>query len=294
MGIDRHHAVVLIREHAYKPLPETVHLIGRQTVRLTQEQVEQLCREAGVAPVSVPITIDRETRLSQADPSKEYISDNTFFGMLGVKNLVIIDHSDYEGASVIIDLNCNIPDEYRGSAEFVFGGSVCDNVFDPAMYIRNMAELLKPGGRLVDQNIVTDHYHPYAILPPAWYFDYFNINRFSDCKLYILECTPPAVYAYFVDVTENTRKISNFTSRDTETANGIFLIAEKGKGSTSTVSPIQDQYRTAQQWATYRNYLEEIRKSPRPVFEFIMECDNDSSEYPPRQIPGYRFVGKLW
>ncbi len=241
MGIDYHHAALLIREHSFRPLPETVHLIGRQTVRLTYSEVADLCNQYSVTPVKTAIEIDRSTVNAKASPI-EYMTDASFFKMLGVKNVYAIDHSPYEGADIILNLNDKIPWRRREIADFVYGGSVCDNVFDPARYLKNVASLLKPGGRLLDQNITTNHYHPYAMLPPQWYMDYFVINGFADCKIYIIECSDPLNF-YALEITEDDELIPNFQSSDIANAVGIFLIAERGSASTIDRNPTQDQYR---------------------------------------------------
>ena len=35
-------------------------------------------------------------------------------------------------------------------------------------------------------NMYSNNYAPYAILPPLWFLDYFVVNGFTDCKIYIL------------------------------------------------------------------------------------------------------------
>jgi 2-polyprenyl-3-methyl-5-hydroxy-6-metoxy-1,4-benzoquinol methylase len=63
-----------------------------------------------------------------------------------------VDVSPYEGAEVIHDLNQPLPDRLRGTADFIVDGSVLDNVFDPATGLRNLTEMLRPGGRLLMSN----------------------------------------------------------------------------------------------------------------------------------------------
>ena len=291
MGIDYHHAALLIREHRHKPLPETVYLVGRQTVRLTYGQVVALCRERDVVPTPVDIEIDHSTRHAQTD-GEEYMTDTTFFKMLGVKNVLAIDHSDYEGAEIIANLNQEIPQHLHQIADFIFGGSVCDNVFDPAMYLRNVSRMLKPGGRLLDQNIITNSYHPYAILPAIWYYDYFVINKFADCKIYIIECSEPLNF-YGLEVEDKSDITVSFIPRDIAHAVGIFLIAERGADSTLEVSPSQDQYRGADEWLRYRENLRSIKASSRPYFPLFNPPEEQLANSPPLAIPGYRFLGRL-
>jgi hypothetical protein len=47
--------------------------------------------------------------------------------------------SPYEGAEIIHDLNRPVPDKLKESADFIVDGSTLDNVFDPAMVLRNFA-----------------------------------------------------------------------------------------------------------------------------------------------------------
>ena len=167
-----------------------MHTVGRLVVGLDFNRAVELFDKCGVERADVKIEIDRETLESRIFAEKhglELINDRTFFGMLGVKNVRAIDINPYEGASIIWDLCKPIPDELAETVDFVVGGSTLDNVFDPAQYMRNIARLLRPGGRLFEINIYVDRMRPYVILPPPWYFDFFVVNQFEDCKVYVVE-----------------------------------------------------------------------------------------------------------
>ena len=194
----------------FRPLPETVHLIGRQTVQLSHRQMIEILHKHGLTPAPVPIDIDRTTSYAIAS-GQDFISDQTFFGLLGVERVRAIDHSDFEGADIILDLNNPIPAEFAGTAQFVYGGSVLDNVFDPAAYIRNIACLMASGARLIDQNVASFHFHPYLIPSPAWYFDYFVLNGFDDCKVYFVQAGA-ITYLYGLELDADDSLIGDFGS----------------------------------------------------------------------------------
>jgi hypothetical protein len=63
-----------------------------------------------------------------------------------------------------------LPGKLRNLADFIIDGSTLDNVLDPAMAIRNFAAMTV--------NMYSNHYEPYAILPPLWYPDFFVVNKF--------------------------------------------------------------------------------------------------------------------
>jgi hypothetical protein len=291
MGISFFHAELIIREHKFRPLPKTVHLLGRQTVELTEQQIVAMLDKHGLHPSSVPIEIDRTTSFAIAS-GQEFISDATFFGLLGVEKIRAIDHSDFEGADIILDLNKPIPTDLAGTAEFLYGGSVLDNVFDPAAYIENMARLLGPGGRLIDQNIASFHFHPYVITSPAWYFDYFILNGFEDCKIYFVQ-GGAVRHLFGLEFNPGDPFISDFGSAGIGSPFGVAIIAEKGPQSSWDRIPSQDQYREATEWAVFQANLDRIKRSARQYEIFSRPLAMDMARAPLRWSKSFSYLGVL-
>jgi SAM-dependent methyltransferase len=291
MGISAIHAELIIREHKFRPLPKTVHLLGRQTVQLDYRQMSAMLDRHGIAPAAVAIEIDRTTSLAIAS-GQEFISDVTFFGLLGVTKIRAIDHSDFEGADIILDLNQPISADLAAAAEFVYGGSVLDNVFDPATYIKNIARLLAPGGRLLDQNLGSFHFHPYLITAPAWYFDFFVLNGFDDCKVYFIQAGN-VPHLYGLEFAPDDPFISDFGSAGIGTPFGIAIIAEKGGQSTWDRVPSQDQYRDAVEWAAYRANLVRVKGAARRYEIFGCPSAMDLARAPLRWSKSFRYLGAM-
>jgi hypothetical protein len=265
MGIDPLHAKLLILEHAARPLPETVHLLGRQTVSLTFEEALNLITSTGVEPKVSAVELDTQTRGAQAS-SRQLISDRTFFGLLGASQVLAIDHSDYEGADIIIDLNAPLPAEHQLSVDFLYGGSVLDNIFDPAAYLRNISRLLRPGGRLFEQDVLSHHHHPYCLITPAWIFDYCVVNRYSSCTIYVAEYSAGGFTQMYGLNASADELISDLGPARGMLPMGIIFVAEKGEHSTADVSPIQDQYRTEEAKRQYRDAFAAMKRPLLPRF----------------------------
>ena len=291
MGISALHAELIVREHKFRPLPSTVHLLGRQTVQLSHQQVLDILDKHAVTPAAVPIEIDRATSFAIAS-GQDFISDTTFFGLLGVAALRAIDHSDFEGADIILDLNKPIHDDIVGTVKFLYGGSVLDNIFDPATYIKNIARLLTPHGRVIDQNLGSFHFHPYVITSPAWYFDYYILNGFDDCKVYFAQAGA-VTHFYGLDFDPGDPFISDFGSAGIGSPFGIIIIAEKGANSSWNLVPSQDQYRDAEEWTTFRTNLERARSSARHYEAFASPSPSDLARVPLRWNKSFRYLGVM-
>lgn len=270
MGIGTHLVEALIRERAYRPIVGETVLIGRQTVYHTAPAILDLLHSHGIdtgSTTAADIEIDRRTidRL-EAFAGQDLISDAALFRLLGVPKVSALDHSAYEGAEIVHNLTTPLPPRLRSCADFIVDGSTLDNVFDPAMVIRNFAEMLKPGGRLVTTNVFGDYGEPYVIIPPLWFADYFVMNGFSDCKVYIVAYGDASVGESDDVFTINLDALAadNVSPFVCPRMMATIVVAEKGPRSTSHIRPTQRQYRPLPERAAYLANLETIARSPRP------------------------------
>ena len=278
-------------EHKYRPLPKTVHLLGKQTITATLDGIRRVMTESGVQPRDVEVTYDNLTR--QAGGAEPSISDNTFFALFGVETVRAIDHSDFEGADIVFDLTKDLPPEHESSVDFIFDGSVMDNVFDPASAIQNVARLLKPGGRYIGINIATTRWLPaYVAFNPYWFFDFFVANNFADVKIYMLDfrdyrhdATWLEAEVYLLDAGADHRNVHNFPI--SPGASSMMIIAEKADDSTWNERTSQGVYRLDEEWRTFDRNLERVKASPRPVVHFRKQANNKGG------TNGFTYVGTI-
>lgn len=253
------------REHAYRPITGDVLFIGRQTTYFTPAQLIAHLRSHGNAVDRSAIEIDRTT-IGRRRFNGESVTDRSIFRALGNNNVKALDVSSYEGAEIIHDLNQPISAELHGIADFIIDGSTLDNVFDPAMMIRNLTDLLRPGGRLLMINAWSTHETAYTLCSPGWFFDYFVESRFAECKVYVSVSAGRSKNAYWLDpdcVAEHGRSASwAFPSLWRRPCTVVF--AEKSATSISVATPIQAHYSSDVVWNNYLRNLEVIRNSTRP------------------------------
>jgi hypothetical protein len=103
-------ARLIIREHLYKPIQGNVLTLGRQTIAMTYEQLIELSQQEGFLISEddlkrITVSQDQKTRVGKGTG---YISDDVFFSLFGIRQIHVMDVSDYEGADIIHNLNMPI------------------------------------------------------------------------------------------------------------------------------------------------------------------------------------------
>jgi SAM-dependent methyltransferase len=259
MGIAPYIAEAIVREHVHRPLHGDVILLGRQTMMFTPDHAIRMIRAAGTSPIALPADEDIVDRTTDLARGHDWIRDDAFLRMLGATRVRAIDHTAYEGADVVHDLNQAIPPELEACADFIVDGSTLDNVFNPATCLQNIARMLRPAGRLISVNVGSPHQGPYTVMTPYWLLDFFAINDFADCRVYMtLHGRRGELSVFAVDAADEAgppflapRQI------------GIVLFAEKGPQSTWDRYPVQRIYCDAAMMSRYRASATRFR-SERP------------------------------
>jgi SAM-dependent methyltransferase len=250
MGIPSQLAKIILREHGYRPITGSILSIGKQTVYLNGAQSFKLVRdELGERPLLPPgaLELDQRTRGSRGEG---FITDQAFYSLFSQAAYECLDVTPYEGATIIADLCGGVPEILHGRFDFIVNGSCLDNIFDPAMALRNMTRLLKSGGRIIHFERASRTHHVYVAFALSWFHDYYAINNFDDCQVYLAQWSKLLdgswdIYRY-APILESGGRLEYFGQdryyhpyRDGH----AVVIAEKAESSTWERSPIQFGYR---------------------------------------------------
>jgi SAM-dependent methyltransferase len=258
----------MLQEHRHKPITGSGLLIGRQTMPFSVTEAVKMISAEGVPlrfePKSAAdfsrLTVD-QTRVGKG---KNYINDVGFFSLFCDTSFVALDVTAYEGAEIVHDMHTPIPESLSNSFDFIWNGSCLDNMFDPGTAMRNTAKMLRPGGRVAMMEIGTPHHNAYTMYSPAFFFDFFAINRFADCKVYVCFFDPEQVHFgpfYVFEWTFFDATLWQFPIPKNMAAINL-VIAEKGPESTSDQIPVQGQYRPSHD--IYREAFQRFSTSIRP------------------------------
>ncbi|WP_292287227.1 class I SAM-dependent methyltransferase [Marivita sp.] len=82
-----------------------------------------------------------------ANPSDQY--SEIFFEKIGFSKVDSIDASEFENASIVQDLSCDIPEELEEKFDVIYDGGTCEHIFDISTAYRNIDKMLKPHGVLI-------------------------------------------------------------------------------------------------------------------------------------------------
>lgn len=117
-------------------------MLGRQRLRLNVTH-----RKAANGALKAAGLEMKWRELTQDDGFSE-----TMWDKLGFSGIETMDLSDYEGATVLHDLNHPLPKELEGQFDFIFDGGTIEHVFNVPMALTNVFRMLRPGGRFVSVN----------------------------------------------------------------------------------------------------------------------------------------------
>lgn len=270
MGIPLSLATMIAFEHVHKPICGDVLSLGRQTVIFDEQKLLSVYDRYGIQSKIDAFEYDSNTVQAKSDIGKRYIVDECFWRSFGVKNYDIVDVSDYEGATIVHDMCVPVDKSLYGRYDLIFNGSVLDNIFDPAAAMRNMSLMLKPNGRVIHIEMSSNLAFEYLIYSPDWFWDYYAINNFSDCRVYVC-CFDSIdqmlngewmVYGFTPKSNGDSIPVPSLGSKYSV----VVVVAEKGESSSHDRNPIQWCYRPKEANELMLAARKRFLSSPRPIF----------------------------
>jgi len=76
----------------------------------------------------------------------------TLMSKLGFGDMETMDFSDYQGATILHDLNKKLPKNLEKKFDLIVDGGTIEHVFNVPVALETMYRMLKPGGRFVSAN----------------------------------------------------------------------------------------------------------------------------------------------
>ncbi len=109
--------------------------------------------------------------------------------LLGATHTDSMDGSDYEGASIVHDLNAPIPDRLRSSYSVVFDGGTLEHVFDFPTALRSAMKMVQVGGHYIGMSPANNFmgHGLYQFSPELFLRAFSEGNGFSIERMVLVE-----------------------------------------------------------------------------------------------------------
>ncbi len=163
---------------------------------------------------------------SQQKPYADWI-----FQLLGAGTVSVMDHSSYEGASILHDMNTAIPDKWKQSFSVVYDGGTLEHIFHYSIALKNAMELVRPGGHLLIQTPANNFFgHAFYQLSPELFFRALSSeNGYSIERMIAVEDRPGSSWYEVADPAQVQSRVELINS------NRVTLLIQARR---DTVKPI--------------------------------------------------------
>ena len=173
MGIDTQTLNFLRYSKKYGDFKRTVTL-GRQTINYIKSELRHLSSA-------------EYQYLSEYLRKKETYVDNLLRDYFGASTVESIDKSEYEGATIIFDMNNEITTELKGRYDTVIDSGTLEHIFNIPQALENTSSLCKPGGQIIHvlpANNFCGHGF-WQMSPELFSTLYSNKNGYQDTEVFL-------------------------------------------------------------------------------------------------------------
>ncbi len=198
--------------------------IGRQGIFFTVDELKSWARQTGFA-------LD-ESHLAAALAGKRSLTDTELFRSMGFLTADSMDVSEYEGASIICNLNKDIAGDLHNRFDVIFDGGSTEHMFNVPKAFENYNKMLRVGGLVIHSLPSTGMPdHGFYMFSPTLLYDYYTQNHWVIVNFYMIKVpyeyySPWEIYSY--DEPGPSLEDVEFPGRW-----GIFFIARKREESTA-------------------------------------------------------------
>lgn len=119
--------------------------------------------------------------------AKPALYSEELFEYFGAEKVDSIDYSDYEGASIIHDMNTPIDNHLKNKYTLVWDGGCLEHIFNFPVAIKNCMDMVKPGGHLILETPANNLFgHGFYQFSPELFFSLLDThNSFTNTRIFM-------------------------------------------------------------------------------------------------------------
>lgn len=158
--------------------------LGRQNIVYNRRDLKHLRRHLNPVEYQCLIKYGRK--------QKSYV-DNLLRDYFGASIVDSIDKSEFEGATIISDLNNEISTELKAKYDTVIDGGTLEHIYNIPQALNNASSLCKPGGQIIHAlpaNNVCGHGF-WQMSPELFFTLYSDKNGYQDTEVFLARPSDP-------------------------------------------------------------------------------------------------------
>lgn len=183
MGIDTESARFLLSARRAGVVFKECLTLGRQHYFLSNKESKKLLMEFGFDPNAFPDLFVAASGNPYSEP---------FWRVMGVQSLHTMDASDFEGASIVHDMNQPVPEKLQNRFDVVCDVGTLEHIFNFPTAIKNCLEMLKEGGHFIAHTTANNYFGHgfYQFSPELFYRILSRANGFEVQRMVAVEYGP--------------------------------------------------------------------------------------------------------
>lgn len=246
---------------------KTLAMLGKQALCTKEDLLLKILLSFGISYEN----IDKDNMMDSVQ----------LFKMMGLKEVHVLDYSDYEGADIICDLNKELSVDLYQRFDYIIEGGTFEHVFDIARAMTNVSNMLKEGG-IVYHGSPSDGWinHGFYSISPNFFMDYYFDNGFDIISIemqmeYIDKNGDRIICNYSEDLRtfQTEEEINRFFRKNMlqEEFHAFQVICFAQKKTTQKLEyPIQERY--AEAYLNKQSNIKSLTLNKNKVKEYLKDC----------------------
>jgi hypothetical protein len=244
MGLDTNGVRFLLEARASGVRFSECAMLGRQEMQLSKNQLGSIFKK-----LSVEFDVSAPEKLLQKNEGDNAVYAESFLRYCGAETVTSIDYSEYEGASLVHDMNTEIPQDLHNKFTCLIDGGTLEHIFNFPVAILNCMKMVKLNGHFLSITPCNNFMgHGFYQFSPELFWGVFSERHgFKVERMYVFESRP---FALWYSVADPKSVQSRITLRNREETYLLVQTRKIADLDLKAIHPQQSDYMYAWQSAS--------------------------------------------